>query len=611
MEKRYASALKPWKSFIRILSYLKYNPIMTTCVILVAIINIIVSLIGTSILKPVIDDYITPTLEGIMTFEELTSSLLRLSIILLSLFTLSFILAIVQILLMVRLSQKAVTRMRTDLFKKLQELPISFFDKNTHGELMSRFTNDLDLVNEMYTNSFLEILTSTGLITGIIIMLYVTNWILAIVASVMLPIMLLLIRRFIKVAHKNFDATQKSLGEMNGYIEEMLSAQKIIKVFNKEDEVEKKYDEILTRMTNESIKASFFSNVGIPVVKNYSSLIFIICTLIGSALAFVFKISWLPLTTGSLSVFITLICQLYRPLNRTTNQLNIVQAALAGAERVFFILDMENEDSDKKEKYVLSNDMYWVKGEKKIPLHGEVIFNNVNFSYVKGQKVLKNISFFAKPGQKIAFVGSTGAGKTTIANLITKFYSIDSGEITIDGININDIDRKSLRSVIALVLQSTNLFAGTIMDNIRYGRLEASDEECIEAAKLSHAHEFIIKLKDGYNTMITTGNDSLSQGQRQLLSIARAAINKSPILILDEATSSIDTRTEKLIDCGMDELMKGKTVLVIAHRLSTIRRSNAIMVMENGEIIERGTHEELMQNNGRYHSLCTGKFELN
>ncbi|HBD06376.1 MAG TPA: multidrug ABC transporter ATP-binding protein [Firmicutes bacterium] len=611
MEKRYASALKPWKSFIRILSYLKYHPIMTTCVILVAIINIVVSLIGTSILKPVIDDYITPTLEGIMTFEELTSSLIRLSIILLSLFTLSFILAIVQILLMVRLSQKAVTRMRTDLFKKLQELPLSFFDKTTHGELMSRFTNDLDLVNEMYTNSFLEILTSTGLITGIIIMLYVTNWILAIIASVMLPFMILLIRRFIKIAHKNFDATQKSLGEMNGYIEEMLSAQKIIKVFNKEEDVEKKYDEILTRMTNESIKASFFSNVGIPVVKNYSSLIFIICTLIGSALAFVFKISWLPLTTGSLSVFITLICQLYRPLNRTTNQLNIVQAALAGAERVFFILDMENEEDDKKEKYVLSKDMYWIKGEEKIPLHGEVIFNNVNFSYVKGQKVLKNISFFAKQGQKIAFVGSTGAGKTTIANLITKFYSIDSGKITIDGIDINDIDRKSLRSVIALVLQSTNLFAGTIMDNIRYGRLEATDEECIEAAKLSHAHEFIVKLKDGYNTLITTGNDSLSQGQRQLLSIARAAINKSPILILDEATSSIDTRTEKLIDCGMDELMKGKTVLVIAHRLSTIRRSNAIMVMENGEIIERGTHEELMNNNGRYHSLCTGKFELN
>lgn len=618
MEKRYARAENPGRTLLRTLNYLKYNKGKTVVVIAVALLNVAISLFGTSMLRPVIDDMIEPVIAGLKTMDSLVRGLTILTAVLLSLYTLSFILGIVQMRLMISISQDAVEKMRNDLFDKLQRLPVRFFDSTTHGELMSRFTNDIDLVNEMFTNAFLEILTSSVLLVGILVMLFVTHWLLALIAVALFPVILLIVWFFTKKARRSFDATQRSLGQMNGYIEETLSGQKVIKVFNKESDIEAEYDKLNLTLTRYSYRSQYFSSITIPVVNNFSSLIFILCTLIGSVFAFVAKVNvaGIALTVGTLSSFIAFVRQLNRPLNRTANQLNIIQAALAGAERMFGIMDLEDEPALAVAKWHSEKDeesgrYYWTDGIVSKPVLGDVRFENVSFSYVEGQPILKNISLFAKPGQKIAFVGSTGAGKTTITNLLTRFYDIDAGQITIDGIDLKEINRKSMRRSMALVLQDTHLFSGTIMDNIRYGRLKATDEECIAAAKLAHAHEFIAKLKDGYDTVISGGNDSLSQGQRQLLSIARSAVANPPILILDEATSSIDTRTERLIEQGMDELMAGKTVFVIAHRLSTIRHSNAIMVLEHGEIIERGDHDDLIEQRGRYYALCTGKFELN
>lgn len=615
MEQRFSSASRPSKIFFRTIAYLRYHPFKTALVLVVAIINVAISLIGTSMLKPVIDNLITPTLEGIYTTAYLGERLLILSMSLLGLYILSFILGIVQMRVMITISQESVSRMRKDLFDKLQKLPLSFFDSNTHGDIMSRFTNDIDRVNEVFSNSFLEVLTCGSLFIGIFIALFINNWLLTLIAIVIFPLVFIAVKIFTRIARRGFDGTQKALGELNGFIEETLSGQKIVKVFNYEEEIEKSFETINQEVRKTGIVASFYSSITIPIVNNFSSLLFIICTIIGSVFSFVYKIEWMPLTVGTLSVFITLIRQLNRPLNRTANQLNIIQAALAGAERVFTILDLDEEEDGKEPLYQAIKDestgkYYWVCGDDRREVLGDVRFKDVDFSYVSGQPVLKNISLYAEPGQKIAFVGSTGAGKTTITNLLTRFYDIDAGTITIDGIDLHHIDRKSMRKSMSLVLQDTHLFSGTIMDNIRYGRLSATDEECIAAAKLAHADEFITKLKNGYETVISGGNDSLSQGQRQLLSIARAAVANPPILILDEATSSIDTRTERLIEKGMDELMENKTVLVIAHRLSTIRHSNAIMVLEHGEIIERGNHEDLLAQKGRYYSLCTGKFEL-
>lgn len=606
MEKRYATASHPLKTFFKMFSFLKYHPLLTALVIIIAFINVGVSLFGTSMLKPVIDDYIAPTIAGTMSFAQFKSSMIILSLSLLGIFILSFLLSVAQTVIMIKLSQLSVGKMRENLFKKIQDLPLVFFTKNSVGDLMSSFTNDLDLVNEAFSTSFLEILTSSTLVIGIMIMLFITNYILGLVILMMLPFMILLIKRFTKLAHKNFDATQKSLGEMNGYIEEIFSAQRVVKSFNKEDDVEKKFIKILKRMTDESIESSFYSNVGIPIVKNYSTLMLIVSTLLGCLLAFVYKISWLPLSTGTLAVFVTLVNQLYRPLNRTTNQLNIVQASLAGAERVFSIINKDEEHSSL-DQFVLNFDgkcYYWENGNNKILVSGRVKFDGVNFSYDKDELVLKEITFEARSGEKVSLVGKTGSGKTTITNLLTKFYDVNDGLITIDGIDIKDIDYKSLRRMVALVLQNTNLFSGTIMENIRFGRLDATDEECIEAAKLAHCDDFISKLKDGYDTYISGGSSSLSSGQKQLLAIARVALSNAPILILDEATSSIDTRTEKLINLAMDKLMKGKTVIAIAHRLSTVKNSDCILVVDKGRIIEKGTHDELFKKRGKYYELC-------
>lgn len=616
MEKRFSSASNPSKVFFKTIAYLRYHPFKTSLVVLVAFINVAISLVGTSMLKPVIDNLITPTLEGIYTIVYFREQLLILSLVLLGLYILSFILGLIQMRVMITISQESVSLMRKDLFDKLQKLPLSFFDSTTHGEIMSRFTNDVDLVNEMFSNSFLEVLTSGSLFVGIFIALFINNWLLTLIAIAIIPFIFLIVKFFTKIARRGFDGTQKALGELNGFVEETLSGQKVVKVFNYEAEIEKSFEIINKEVRRTGTMASFYSSITIPIVNNFSSLLFIICTIIGSVFSFVYRLEWLPLTVGTLSVFITLVRQLNRPLNRSANQLNLIQAALAGAERVFSILDLVEEPDAKKPFYQAVKDektgrYYWVSDDDKREVLGDVRFRNVDFSYVPGQPVLKNISLYAEPGQKIAFVGSTGAGKTTITNLLTRFYDIDAGTITIDGIDLQHIDRKSMRKSMSLVLQDTHLFSGTIMDNIRYGRLGATDEECIAASKIAHADEFITKLKNGYETVISGGNDSLSQGQRQLLSIARAAVANPPILILDEATSSIDTRTERLIEKGMDELMENKTVLVIAHRLSTIRHSDAIMVLEHGEIIERGNHEDLLNQKGRYYALCTGKFELN
>lgn len=606
MSKRYATAKHPLKVLIRMFSYLKYHKLMTVIVICIAFLNVGISLFGTFMLKPVIDDYIDPALNGLISYNQLLTSLMTISLILFGIYIASFCLAVLQTLLMIKLAQYSVNKIREDLFVRIQDLPLKYFDKVNSGETMSSFTNDLNLVDEAFTNSFLEILTSSVLVLGILIMLFVVNWLLGLIVVVLLPIMILLIKRFIKIAHKNFDATQKSMGEMNGYVEEVFFSQKIIKSFNKEDDVEREFNVILERMTNESIKSSFYSHIGIPVVKNYSTIILVVCIIVGVLLSSVYKIDWLPMSIGSLSVFLTFINQLYRPLNRTTNQLNIVQAALAGIERVFGIIDLECEKrSDEQYSFKkIDGKYYWVNGEEKVEARGEVIFDHVSFGYKEGEIVLDDISFIAKPGQKISLVGQTGSGKTTIISLLTKFYDINSGNIFVDGINIRDIDYKDLRYSISLVLQNTDLFSKPLIENIRFGRLEASDDECIESLKLVHADKFVDKLTNGYYTLLNGADSILSIGQKQLLAIARVAMKDSPILILDEATSSIDTRTEMLINSALDKVVKGKTFFVIAHRLSTARNSDLIIVIEKGRIIESGTNAELMKKKGKFYNLC-------
>ncbi|MBE6792377.1 MAG: ABC transporter ATP-binding protein [Ruminococcaceae bacterium] len=494
--------------------------------------------------------------------------------------------------LMMSVSQNAIEALRNDLFKKLQKLPVRYFDGHPTGEIMSRFTNDIDNIDVMLNNSLTSIVSGVISLIGTFVFMITTNWILTLITVVFIPIFAKGGAAIARRSSKYYSGQQAALGAVNGYIEETVTGQKVIKVFNHEADCVEEFSLLNDELRDKQFKAQYYGGIMGPVMGNTSQISYAITIGVGGVL-----MCTAGLTPGALTVFAGYSRQFSMPINQISQQTAAIFAALAGAERVFAVMDEEPEQKDAETAV-------------DTPITGHVVLENVTFGYRPDKIVLKDISLYAKPGQKIAFVGSTGAGKTTVTNLLNRFYDIQSGSITIDGVDVKDYQREVLRKNIAMVLQDTHLFTGTVMENIRYGRLDATDEEVIAAAKLASAHSFIMRLENGYDTVLEGDGANLSQGQRQLLNIARAAISNAPILVLDEATSSVDTRTERHIEHGMDRLMKNRTTFVIAHRLSTVRNANAIMVLEKGEIIERGDHDALLAQKGRYYELYTGKKEL-
>ena len=495
--------------------------------------------------------------------------------------------------LMIAVSQNAVEKIRNDLFKKLQKLPVRYFDSHPTGELMSRFTNDVDAIDMMINSTVTSLISGAITLVGTLFMMIYTNWILTIITAAFIPLYLFGGGLIGKKSAKFHSAQQAALGAVNGYIEETVTGSKVVKVFNHEEVCVEEFETLNNDMRDKQFKAQFFGGVMGPIMHNLSNLSFAVTAGVGGLLCI-----FAGFDVGGLTVFCDYSRKFSFPINNLSMQMSTVFSALAGAERVFAVMDETPETPDRIDAIRMED------------VKGEVILDDVTFGYLPGQTILKHVSLYAHAGQKIAFVGSTGAGKTTVTNLLNRFYDIDEGTITIDGVDIRAYKRDELRGNIAMVLQDTHLFTGTIMENIRYGRPDATDEEVIEAAKTASAHSFIMRLENGYQTVLEGDGANLSQGQRQLLNIARAAISKAPILVLDEATSSVDTRTERHIERGMDRLMKNRTTFVIAHRLSTVRNANAIMVLEKGEIIERGNHDQLLALKGRYYELYTGKKEL-
>ncbi|MBR2132172.1 MAG: ABC transporter ATP-binding protein, partial [Oscillospiraceae bacterium] len=491
------------------------------------------------------------------------------------------------------ITQSTLEKIRNDLFAKLQKLPVRYFDSHPTGEIMSRFTNDVDNIDAMLNHSLTSLISGSVTLVGTFVFMITTNWILTIVTIVFIPIFAMGGAAIAKASRKFYSGQQAALGAVNGYIEETVSGQKVVKVFNHEDICVEEFAVLNSDLRDKQFKSQFYGGIMGPIMGNTSQISYAVTLGVGGIL-----MCTSGFTPGGLTVFANYSRQFSMPINQISQQMTAVFSALAGAERVFAVMDAEPEQADAPEAL----DMPEMKGD--------VVFTNVTFGYNPDKVVLKNISLYAHPGQKIAFVGSTGAGKTTVTNLLNRFYDIQEGTITIDGVDIKNIKRDVLRSNIAMVLQDTHLFTGTVMENIRYGRPDATDEEVIAAAKTASAHSFIMRLSDGYQTMLEGDGANLSQGQRQLLNIARAAISKAPILVLDEATSSVDTRTERHIEHGLERLMKNRTTFVIAHRLSTVRNANAIMVLEAGVIIERGDHDDLLRQGGRYYELYTGKKEL-
>ncbi len=538
----------------------------------------------------------TPLFESLLSREDFTPMLVYLAaaICIMAFIYLSGIaFNYLQGRLMLSVSQGVGENLRNDLFEKLQTLPVRYFDANSTGEVMSRFTNDIDNIDMMLNNSLISVISGSISLVGTFVFMITTNIWLTLIILLFTPIFIFGGGMIAKRSSKYYKGQQSALGAVNGYIEESVTGQKVVKVFNHEETCVEEFETLNDDLRDKQFKAQFFGGIMGPIMGNTSQITYAFTVCVGGVLMFL-----TGFTPGELTVFSTYSRQFSQPINMISQQMSAVFSALAGAERVFSVMDMEPEQADAPDADPMPD------------MKGYVRMENVTFGYLPDKTVLKNISLYAKPGQKIAFVGSTGAGKTTVTNLLNRFYDIEEGSITIDGVDIKQIKREVLRKNIAMVLQDTHLFTGTVMENIRYGRPDATDEEVIAAAKTASAHSFIMRLEHGYQTMLTGDGANLSQGQRQLLNIARAAISKAPILVLDEATSSVDTRTERHIERGMDRIMSTRTTFVIAHRLSTVRNSNAIMVLEKGEIIERGTHEELLQMKGRYHELYTGKAEL-
>lgn len=581
----------------RLFSYLEQEKHKIAAAFVCVLVSSASTLCGSYLLRPIINGLIDSTKTSQQKITSLMAGLALMAVV----YVLGVGATYLQGRIMISVSQGTLKRIREHLFRKVQKLPVRYFDTNPTGDIMSRFTNDVDIIGEMLNSTLVQIFSGTITLIGTLALMLYTNWVLAVVTIVVSPIIAKIGTAIAGKSRKYFMKQQTDLGKVNGYIEETVTGQKVVKVFNYEENVVNEFSELNQSLRNSQVKAQFISGIMGPCMNAMSQVNYTLTACVGSIIAFASRwgggVPFSALDIGGLTVFVNYSRQFSRPINELAQQVTNIMSALAGAERVFNVMD-EAEEIDDGKKLVLDK------------VHGDVLVDGVTFGYNPDKTILKDVSILAHPGQKIALVGSTGAGKTTITNLITRFYNINKGKITIDGVDIKDISLECLRENIAMVLQDTHLFTGTIMENIRYGRLSATDEEVRQAAKTSCADMFIKNMPEGYDTMLKGDGSNLSQGQRQLLNIARAALSKAPILVLDEATSSVDTRTEKHINEGMDALMEDRTTFVIAHRLSTIRNADAIMVLENGEIIERGTHEELLEKKGRYFELYTGLKEL-
>lgn len=581
----------------RLFSYLEQEKHKIAAAFVCVLVSSASTLCGSYLLRPIINGLIDSTKTSQQKITSLMAGLALMAVV----YVLGVGATYLQGRIMISVSQGTLKRIREHLFRKVQKLPVRYFDTNPTGDIMSRFTNDVDIIGEMLNSTLVQIFSGTITLIGTLALMLYTNWVLAVVTIVVSPIIAKIGTAIAGKSRKYFMKQQTDLGKVNGYIEETVTGQKVVKVFNYEENIVNEFSELNQSLRTSQVKAQFISGIMGPCMNAMSQVNYTLTACVGSIIAFASRwgggVPFSALDIGGLTVFVNYSRQFSRPINELAQQVTNIMSALAGAERVFNVMD-EAEEIDDGKKLVLDK------------VHGDVLVEGVTFGYNPDKIILKDVSVFAHPGQKIALVGSTGAGKTTITNLITRFYNINKGKITIDGVDIKDISLECLRENIAMVLQDTHLFTGTIMENIRYGRLSATDEEVRQAAKTSCADMFIKNMPEGYDTMLKGDGSNLSQGQRQLLNIARAALSKAPILVLDEATSSVDTRTEKHINEGMDALMEDRTTFVIAHRLSTIRNADAIMVLENGEIIERGTHEELLKKKGRYFELYTGLKEL-
>ena len=619
-------AKNPKKTLGRLLSYLKHHIVILILVVLCIVATALAQSNSSTALGRIVDDFILPMVDGkISDFTPLRDFLVKLT----GLFLVGMVASFLQSYLMVGVTQGIQKKIRDEMFAKMQTLPIRYFDSNTAGNIMSRYTSDIDTLRQMISQSIPQAVSSVVTLVVIFATMLKTSWMLTIVSMITVVGVFFVTKTLAGKAGKYFIGQQKSLGAVNGYIEEMITGQKVVKVFNHEEVSKQEFDKLNNTLCENAFSAGKFANMMGPINNNLGYVQFAILAIVGGTIVVFSKGAWLSL--GSLMAFMTLSRTFNQPINQISQQMNSIIMALAGAERVFDLMDQEpevdegyvtlvnakiDENGNITESVERTGHWAWRHPHQAdgtvtyTELKGDITLHEVDFGYVPEKTVLHDITLFARPGQKIAFVGATGAGKTTITNLINRFYDIADGKIRYDNININKIKKADLRRSLGIVLQDTNLFTGTVMENIRYGKLDATDEECIKAAKLANAHDFITRLPQGYDTELTGNGASLSQGQRQLIAIARAAVADPPVMILDEATSSIDTRTEKLVQDGMDKLMHGRTVFVIAHRLSTIMNSDCIMVLDHGRIIERGTHDDLIAEKGTYHKLYTGVFEL-
>ena len=620
-------AKDPKKTLGRLLKYLGNYKVTLVFVVLCIFATAIASAMGSTALGKLVDNYITPMVEnGSEDFVPVVKYLIQLACI----FLLGMLGSFFQSFLMVGVTQGIQKTIRNDMFGKMQTLPLRYFDTNVAGNIMSRYTSDIDTLRQMISQSLPQAVSAVVTLVVVFITMLATSWILTIVTMVTVLGVVFTTKFLAGKSAKFFIGQQKSLGTVNGYIEEMITGQKVVKVFNHEEVAKEEFDKLNEELQKNAFSAGKFTNIMGPINNNLGYVQYAILAIIGGTLCVLSTDAMPLLTIGSLMSFMVLSRSFNMPINQISNQINAIVMALAGAERIFELMD---EEPEQDEGYVtlvnavIGEDGSITETEERTGhwawkhphsdgtltytlLQGDIVMDGVDFGYVEDKQVLFDVSLYAHPGQKIAFVGATGAGKTTITNLINRFYDIADGKIRYDGININKICKSDLRRSLGVVLQETQLFTGTVMENIRYGRLDATDDECIQAAKLANAHDFITRLPNGYDTELTGNGASLSQGQRQLIAIARAAVADPPVMILDEATSSIDTRTEALVQKGMDALMHDRTTFVIAHRLSTIMNSDCIMVLDHGRIIERGSHEDLIALKGTYYKLYTGVFEL-
>ena len=629
-------AKDPKKTFVRLLGYMLQYKFHVLMVLLCIFAHALVQSRSAVMLGTLVDGYILPMVEtGSTDFGPIVTFLLQMALI----FLVGIVCSFLQSYLMVPVTQGIQKKVRDDLFKKMQTLPLRYFDSNSAGDIMSRYTGDIDTLRQMISMSIPQTISAAVTLVVLFITMIRTSWMLTLVSLITIVGVFITTKVLAGKAGKYFIGQQRSLGAVNGYIEEMISGQKVVKVFNHEQVCMKEFDKLNEKLCENAFSAGKFANMMGPINNNLGYVQYAILAIAGGAIAvnnaaivsaFGLAPGTVLLTLGSLMAFMQLSRNFNMPINQVSQQFNSIIMALAGAERIFEVMDQEPEADEGYVHLVNANiaeDGTITESDKRTghwawkhphgdgtltytELKGDITMFNVDFAYVPEKTVLHDVTLYATPGQKIAFVGATGAGKTTITNLINRFYDIADGKIRYDGININKINKADLRRSLGVVLQETNLFTGSVMENIRYGRLDSTDEECIQAAKLAGAHDFITRLPEGYDTELTGNGASLSQGQRQLIAIARAAVADPPVMILDEATSSIDTRTEALVQKGMDALMKGRTTFVIAHRLSTVRNSDCIMVLDHGRIIERGSHDDLIAQKGTYYQLYTGAFEL-